>query len=253
MKIAFTELDSPVVKEALNDHPDVTPVPASDLAAATLLVQSGAADSMVAGLNSPTREVVLACKAHLQLKSAFFSSCFVCKRDSQSFILADGGICKLPDESQLYTIVEDTAATYQTYFNATPRIAMLSYSSHGSGGSNNPDLAKIHAVIAKIRQHHPEYHIDGEMQLDTAINPAIGAKKFPGSEVAGHANILITPDLNSGNILYKSLEQFGGFTVAGPIIQGFTVPLADLSRGSNAADISLTIAVIKKLYERNRL
>ena len=88
------------------------------------------------------------------------------------------------------------------------------------------------------------------MQLDAAINPAISAKKFPSSQVAGKANILITPDLNSGNILYKSLERFGGFTCAGPIIQGFAMPLADLSRGSTLEDITLTIKVIKKQLER---
>ena len=83
------------------------------------------------------------------------------------------------------------------------------------------------------------------MQLDAAINPAISAKKFPSSQVAGKANILITPDLNSGNILYKALEQFGGFVCAGPIIQVFEKPLADLSRGSSLEDVILTIKVIR--------
>ena len=85
------------------------------------------------------------------------------------------------------------------------------------------------------------------MQLDAAINPEISAKKFPTSQIAGEANILITPDLNSGNILYKSIEQLGGFTIAGPIIQGFEAPLADLSRGSTTEDIILTIKVIRSL------
>ena len=89
------------------------------------------------------------------------------------------------------------------------------------------------------------------MQLDAAVSPLVAAKKTPGSPLQGRANILIVPDLNSGNILYKSLERFGGFTVAGPIIQGFEMPLADLSRGSTLDDTILTIKVIKKLYERN--
>ena len=121
---------------------------------------------------------------------------------------------------------------------------MLSYSTNGSGGKN-PDLTKIHFVIKKIRQSHPDWQIDGEMQLDAAMNPEISAKKFPTSQIAGRANILITPDLNSGNILYKSIEQFGGFTIAGPIIQGFEMPLADLSRGSNTKDIILTIDILR--------
>ena len=85
------------------------------------------------------------------------------------------------------------------------------------------------------------------MQLDAAVNPEISAKKFPTSKIAGNANVLITPDLNSGNILYKSLEQFGGFTIAGPLIQGFKIPLADLSRGSTVNDIILTINILRKL------
>ena len=85
------------------------------------------------------------------------------------------------------------------------------------------------------------------MQLDAAINPEISTKKFPNSKIKGDANILIVPDLNSGNILYKSLEQFAGWTCAGPIIQGFKVPLADLSRGSSKDDIKLTIQVLKAL------
>ena len=82
------------------------------------------------------------------------------------------------------------------------------------------------------------------MQLDVAIDPEVAKKKYPNSAIMGDANVLIVPDLNSGNILYKSLERFGGFTVAGPIIQGFSVPLADLSRGSTVDDIILTISIL---------
>ena len=122
---------------------------------------------------------------------------------------------------------------------------MLSYSTNGSGGKN-PDLEKIHFVINKIRESHPDYLIDGEMHLDCAISPEVAIKKFPTSAIKGDANILITPDLNSGNILYKSLERFSGFTCAGPIIQGFAIPLADLSRGSTLEDIKLTIEVVRR-------
>ena len=128
--------------------------------------------------------------------------------------------------------------------------ASAAESTNGSGGKN-PDLEKIHFVIDKIRKNHPDWLIDGEMQLDAAIVPAISTKKFPTSQVKGSANILITPDLNSGNILYKSLERFGGFTIAGPMIQGFAKPLADLSRGSTAEDVKLTIKVLTSSLERN--
>jgi phosphotransacetylase len=125
---------------------------------------------------------------------------------------------------------------------------MLSYSTNGSGGKN-PDLEKIHFVIDQTRNNHPDWLIDGEMQLDAAIIPEISQKKFADSQIAGQANILIVPDLNSGNILYKAMERFGGFTCAGPIIQGFEVPLADLSRGSTAEDVRLTLDVIIRLFE----
>ena len=156
----------------------------------------------------------------------------------------------MPNEEQFYCIVEDTAITFLAYTGEQPRIAMLSYSTNGSGGKN-PDLEKIHFVIDKIRDNHPDWLIDGEMQLDAAIDPLISAKKFPESTIRGDANILITPDLNSGNIMYKTMERFGGFEVAGPIIQGFEMPVADLSRGSTVEDVKITIDVIKKLYERS--
>ena len=152
----------------------------------------------------------------------------------------------------MYCIVEDTADTFKSFTNIQPRIAMLSYSTYGSGGKN-PDLDRIHFVIDKIRSNHPEWIIDGEMQLDAAISPEVSNKKTPNSLLKGQANVLIVPDLNSGNILYKALERFGGFTVAGPIIQGFNRPLADLSRGSTAEDTILTIKVIKTLLERSTL
>lgn len=247
MKIIFPELKNSTAKEAIQNFPDVEFFSAQDIETACEILSQGKADSMISGLDYPSRDVLIAYKNHLPLRSPYFSSCFICEKDSFHFALADGGVNKQPTKEQLYTIVEDTAKTFQNYYQETPKIAMLSYSTNGSGGKN-PDLEKIHYVIEQIEINHPDWQIDGEMQLDTAINPKISAKKFPTSKISGRANILITPDLNSGNILYKSLEQFGGFTIAGPIIQGFKMPLADLSRGSSIADIILTIKVIKKLY-----
>ena len=92
-------------------------------------------------------------------------------------------------------------------------------------------------MLTKVNADQPDLLIDGELQLDAAINPRIGTKKAPNSKVAGFANVLIVPDLNSGNILYKAMEQFGNFTSAGPILQGFNAPISDLSRGSTVLDI----------------
>ena len=246
MKIVFPELGNPIVAQAVQAVPGVEPILARGLGEAGEMLKNGLADSIITGIDFPSREVILAFKNYVPLKSSYFSSCFIGKRGEYTIALADGGVIKEPNRDQLYTIVEDTATTYQKYTNMTPKIAMLSYSTNGSGGEPDADIEKIRYVVTKIRQNHPEWAIDGEMQLDAAVNPTVAAKKFPGSPVAGQANVLITADLNSGNILYKTLEQFGGFVMAGPIIQGFEKPLADLSRGSTVEDIKLTIDVIAK-------
>lgn len=243
MKIIFPELENSTAKDAIKSFPDVEFLSAPDLDTAAKMLNERQADSMISGLDYSSRDVLIAYKDHLPLKSNYFSSCFICEKGDTHFALADGGVNKIPTKEQLYTIVEDTAKTYETYYQETPKIAMLSYSTNGSGGKN-PDLEKIHFVIDEIRKNHSNWLIDGEMQLDAAVNPDISTKKFPTSQIKGQANILITPDLNSGNILYKSLEQFGGFTIAGPLIQGFKMPLADLSRGSTLNDAILTINII---------
>ncbi len=251
MKIVIPELENSIIQSAITNFPDVEFISANDLISGAKMVASGEADSMVSGLDYSSRDVAIAYKNHIPLKSAFFSSCFVCKKDDQYLILADGGINKQPTKEQFLTIIEDTAINFTKCFKGeTPKIALLSYSTKGSGGKN-PDLEKFHFALEEISKNHPDWLIDGEMQLDAAVNPEVAARKIPGSKVAGQANILIVPDLNSGNILYKSLEQFGGFTVAGPIIQGFIKPLADLSRGSTVEDTIYTIEIIKKLLEEN--
>ena len=246
MKTVFPELKNPIAKKATEAFPNIKFLPANSLAEAAELLNSGSADSLISGLDFSSRDVLLALRDHLPLKSAFFSSCFICQKGDRILALADGGVNKLPTKDQLYVIVEDTAKTFEKYTGLQPKIAMLSYSTNGSGGKN-PDLEKIHFVIDKIRENYPDWLIDGEMQLDCAIDPNVSAKKFPSSIIKGDANVLITPDLNSGNILYKSLERFGGFVCAGPIIQGFALPLADLSRGSSVDDIRLTIKVLSEL------
>ena len=109
-------------------------------------------------------------------------------------------------------------------------------------------MDKIRETIELVHERRPEILVDGEMQLDAAVNPRIAAKKAPAdSQVAGCANVLITPDINSGNILYKSLEQFAGAKLAGPILLGFKAPVSDLSRGSTVEDIEFTTECLVKL------
>lgn len=307
MKIVFPELKrNPIAKTAVKSFPNVEFLMADDLKSAAEMVAEGRADSMISGLDYSSRDVLLAYKDQLLLKSDYFSSCFVCERVMpmmnrgatlagaqngagvqngvgaqnaglygvkgvpRHFVLADGGVNKMPNKEQLLTIVEDSARTFEMYYGERPRIAMLSYSTNGSGGKN-PDLVKIHYAIEKIQKLHPEWVIDGEMQLDAAVNPGVAAKKVPKSPLRGQANVLITPDLNSGNILYKALEQFGGYVMAGPMIQGFgrptadstiaplpltttplvALPLADLSRGSSVNDVVLTLRVLIRMVEKS--
>lgn len=250
MKIVFPEITTnEIVKTAITHFQSIEFLPANNLDDAAKLLSLNKADSLISGIDSPSRDVILACKKHIPLSSQFFSSCFICERNNEHYVIADGGVNKIPTEDQLYCIIEDSARTFEAFYNEKPRIAMLSYSTYGSGGKN-PDLTKIHSCIHRIKEAHQDWLIDGEMQLDAAVSETVATKKTPNSPLQGKANILITPDLNSGNILYKSLERFGGFEVAGPILQGFAKPIADLSRGSTVNDIILTIKVMQKLHER---
>jgi len=246
MKIIFPELNTnPYAKEAVKHFDDIEFLPADSLDQAVELLNTSQAVSLISGIDYSTRDVILALKDQIPLKSNHFSSCFICQKENRILTIADGGVIKHPTREQLYTIIEDTANTYQTFTGNQPKIALLSYSTNGSGVKDASEFQDYYDCIHEINKNHPDWLIDGEIQLDAAVNPRIAEKKTPNSSLKGQANILITPDLNSGNILYKSLEQFGGFTIAGPIIQGFKIPLADLSRGSTVEDIILTINVIR--------
>ena len=262
MDIIFPEYQNPIIARAISKynstHPKshINPIKVDGLESALRLLKNSQNTALITGIDYTTRDVALACK-HLvstQDDSKMFSSCLVLHNDTpnhglpKTIIIADAGISKNPSVDQLETIVVQTYKTATKVLLGTPRIAMLSFSSFGSAKDSSID--KIQAVITKIKSTHPEILIDGEMQLDCAVDPKIADKKAPkNSPVAGHANVLITPDLNSGNLLYKSLEKFGGYTAAGPILQGFKKPISDLSRGSTIEDIVLTIETIVKVAE----
>ena len=270
-RIVFPEINHPYVQEAIKlakqKFPDFEAIGADNLEHACAAVKAGVADSMIAGIDYTSRDVILAARDIIgvknprQLEKPTFSASLIFTKENKAtplgqsvFILGDAAACKHPSFDQLYDITlqtYETATKYFKYLNhnstdsalnsfLTPRIAMLSFSTLGSGGRDET-ISLSQAVVEKVRETHPEILIDGEMQLDAAINPRVGEKKAPNSPVAGHANILIVPDLNSGNILYKAMEQFGNFTAAGPILQGFNAPVSDLSRGSTAEDILAVI------------
>ncbi len=226
-----------------------------DIQKACQMVADGEVDAMVAGIDYSSRDVILACRDIIGMagpeprpgEKKLFSSLFVADLpDGKRFIIGDGATCKNPTEVQLTDIIELIHDAAMRIFDEDPLIAMLSFSTAGSGGSD-PSMDKIADAITLVRQRRPDIIIDGEMQLDAAVNPRVGSKKMPHSEVAGRANVLITPDINSGNILYKSIEQFAHAQVAGPILLGFNKPVSDLSRGSTVEDIVLTTKCLEKL------
>lgn len=270
-RIVFPEINHSYVQEAIKlakqKFPDFEAIGADNLEHACAAVKAGVADSMIAGIDYTSRDVILAARDIIgvknprQLEKPTFSASFIFTKENKAtplgqsvFILGDAAACKHPSFDQLFDITletHETATKYFKYLNhdstdsalnnfLTPRIAMLSFSTLGSGGRDET-ISLSQAVVEKVRETHPEILIDGEMQLDAAINLRVGEKKAPNSPVAGHANVLIVPDLNSGNILYKAMEQFGNFTAAGPILQGFNAPVSDLSRGSTVEDILAVI------------
>ena len=226
-----------------------------DLPKACKMLSDDEVDGMVVGIDSPSRDIILACRDVLGLagpelapgEKRTFSSLFVAKLpDGQEIIIGDGATCKNPTEMQLADIVELVYDAASRILGEDPRVAMLSFSTLGSGGSDE-SIDKIRDAIFLVRSRRPDIDIDGEMQLDAAVNDRIGRKKAPKSTVAGRANVLITPDINAGNILYKSIEQFGNAQIAGPILLGFKKPVADLSRGSTVEDIEYTAECLNKL------
>ncbi len=272
VKIVFPEYKNEIVKaaidEAVQKYGDrFVPVFADTIEQACEKVKNHEADAMVAGIECPSKDVIISCRDIIGVKNAdiieydeqtarplkkTFSASFILTKGDSIYVLGDAAACKNPDAHMLYDIVIQTYETAKDVFaarnkegkisleNTEPRIAMLSFSTLGSGG-NDESINRIKSVIHKVNTNFPEIAIDGELQLDAAIDEAIGNKKAPGSRVAGRANVLIAPDLNAGNILYKAIERFGGYTAAGPILQGFNAPVSDLSRGSTKEDVLAVI------------
>lgn len=247
IRIVFPEMENEIIREALAQAgSQITPVAATSLEEACQLVNQGSADALIAGIDYTSREVILACKNHLGMRDQTFSASFVFSKGQKTeYVIGDAAACKSPTAEQLYEITLQTYQTAKAVLTEEPRLAILSFSTLGSGGEHE-SIARAKAVLECIHTAHPEIQIDGEMQLDAAVSERVAAKKAPNSPVAGRANVFIMPDLNAGNILYKAIEYFGGYTAAGPILQGFTHPCSDLSRGSTVADVLSVIEVVSK-------
>lgn len=160
-------------------------------------------------------------------------------------VFADCAINIEPDAQQLSDIAISSAETAKTIAGIEPRVAMLSFSTKGSGNDDKffKSVPKMQEATALCKEAAPTLAVDGEFQFDAAVASEVGQLKAPGSAVAGHANVFVFPNINAGNIGYKIAQRFGGYMAVGPICQGFAKPLNDLSRGCSVEDIVATVAV----------
>ena len=207
----------------------------------TMLVKMGYADALLGGATYSTADTVRPALQIIKTKpgNKIVSSCFIMVRPSATgenevLAMADCAINIKPNEDELVEIAVETAKTAKV-FGIDPKVAFLSYSTHGSG--KGEDVDKMRNACEKAKAAMPDVPVDGEFQFDAAVSPVVAKTKHIDGPVGGHANTFIFPDINAGNIGYKICQRMGSFDAYGPILQGLNAPINDLSRGCNAQEV----------------
>ena len=214
-----------------------------------MMVKVGDADGMVSGACHTTADTLRPCLQILKtapgvktVSSFFLMIVPNCPYgENGTLVFADCGLVQNPTSEELATIAGSSAATFEKMVGTEPRVALLSHSSMGS--AKHDDVTKVVEAVKIAKEEYPQYMIDGELQLDAAIVPKVGASKAPNSPVAGKANVLVFPDLDAGNIGYKLVQRFANAEAYGPVCQGLAKPVNDLSRGCSAEDIVGVVAI----------
>lgn len=223
----------------------------ASLGFAAMMLNQNKADAMVAGALNTTADVLRAglkvVGTQAGMKTA--SSCFLMDTKNPQlgangvFIFSDCAVIPTPSSEQLADIACSAAQSCRIFAEAEPVVAMLSFSTKGSGGDKDENILRVREAVEILKKRNPDFVFDGEIQLDCAIVPSVMQKKASNSPVKGQANTLIFPDLGAGNIGYKLVQRIAGAEALGPFLQGFAKPISDLSRGCSVEDIITTSAV----------
>ena len=218
---------------------------------AMLMLKSGDADGVVSGAITHTADVLRPAFQVVKVKTGVkkVSSVFIMESPNENYgengflIFADCGVNPNPTDEDLAEIAILSSETAKQICGMEPKVAMLTYSTKSGDEMTDENVCKVKRALAMVKEKMPELQIDGELQADAALVESVGKLKSPGSTVAGHANVLIFPDLNAGNIAYKLVQRLAGVKAVGPVLQGLNMPVNDLSRGTTADEIVLCMAI----------
>ena len=218
---------------------------------AMLMVKSGDADGVVSGAITHTADVLRPAFQIVKVKpgTSKVSSVFIMESPNEKYgengflVFADCGVNPNPTDEDLAEIAILSSETARVICGMDPKVALLTYSTKSGDEMTDENVCKVKRALEIIKTKAPDLKVDGELQADAALVESVAKLKAPGSEIAGHANVLIFPDLNAGNIAYKLVQRLAGVKAVGPILQGLNAPVNDLSRGTSPDEIVLCMAI----------